>query len=122
MENQSDSSQESRTSTSNQDNRIVNESGIVVGTGGVYTQNFPDQAVDIISKVLDFSGGALSKAASFVDESIMNSRAIDSALIQSNKDIKSQDQLGNAALLNQLIPIMIIGVVGVFAFMAFKKK
>lgn len=117
----SESSQTSQQSTASYDQRIANESGIVVGPGGIYTQNFPEQAVSVIDKVLDFTGGALKYAASSVDESQETQKAATLGLIQSNQSIASQAQLGTSSLIKDLLPILAIGAIGLVIFMGFRR-
>lgn len=121
MSSSSKSEQTSQQSTASYDQRIANESGIVVGPGGTYTQNFPTQAVDIVSKVLDFSGGVIKNAGNIVDESIKSSEAAAQGLITSNRQLQTQSQLGNAGLLPQIIPVLVIGAIGLVIFLGFRK-
>jgi hypothetical protein len=120
MSSQSDASQSS--SQASYDNRIGAENSVVVAHGGAYTINFPEQAVSVISKVLDFSGQALSKAASIADQSVQNTAQTNQALISSNNAAVSQAQLGNSSLIKDLIPVMFVGVVGLVVFFTFRKR
>lgn len=117
----SNSSSNSESSTANYDNRIVNESGIVVGPGAVYTNNLPEEAGAIFKSILDFAGDTLKEGLDVIEEQIQGNTVQSQALISSNNAAISQSQLGNSSLIKDLIPVLVIGAIGVTIFLTFRK-
>jgi hypothetical protein len=121
----SKSSSSQSSSTTNQDNRIANDSGIVVAQGGTFTNQLPEEAVDIFGKILDFSGDAISGAVRLADETIedaqANSGRVTSGALSTANQALAQQQLGASSLIKDLIPVLTVGAVGVAIFFTFSK-
>lgn len=120
---ESSSTQTSQSTTINQDQRIANESGTVIDTEGNFTINnsFGQDVQKAFDKVLDLSAGVLDSAGNIIRESIQaNEKALDNSVTQSNNAL-DRLQLGNASLIKDTVPLIIIGVLGVVAINMFKK-
>lgn len=120
MSTKSDSRSSSSQSTTSEDNRIANDSGIVVASGGTYTNNLPAGAVDIFKQVLDFSGGILTKSASIVDNAVLGQQQLASKTIDTQNAVAQNAQLGNASFFTTNAPFIIAAVVAI-AFIWRKK-
>jgi hypothetical protein len=121
------SSSESTTSSQQQnyDQRVAAESGIAVGAGGTYIQTFDKDVGEVISnlvnKVFDFSSGVVNKAGTIIEnvstKSVEESSQQASEVISSNRQLTQNQQLGTSSLLSELVPVMVIGAIGITVFL-----
>jgi hypothetical protein len=126
MNSSSKSSSSTESSTANYDNRVANESGIAIGAGGSYVNTFntdvANTVTSIFSKMIDFSGQVLNGAESIALQSIDSSASTAKSLVSSNATIAGNSQLGTSNLLTSMIPVLVIGAIGIVIFMVLGKK
>lgn len=93
-----ESKSSSSSSTASYDQRVAADNGaIAIGAGGAYTQNFPQQAVDLITHVLDFSSGVLQGGARLSEQALMAQAQTANKTIDSANSIAQNAQVGTSS-------------------------
>lgn len=106
-----ESSSSTSQATTNQDNRIANDSGIVVAQGSQYINQLPPEAEAIFGKILDFSAGVVSKAGTIIETAVQGSQENTNKAIANQGAVAQNAQLGNASFFTTNAPFIIAGVV-----------
>jgi ElaB/YqjD/DUF883 family membrane-anchored ribosome-binding protein len=130
----SSSSSSSEATTSTSQPVTADNSGIAIGQGASYTNDFGTGAQAVVQKVLDFSGNVLSAAESIISNEQANALQISTnslnsagaSLSASNATASNaiqNAQLGQSSILtNPATLIAIVAAVGLVAFLALRKR
>lgn len=112
----SESSSNTTQNTQNYDQRVAaDNAGIAIGPGSSYNNNFSDQVANVLTKMIDFSAGTVSKAVETTSQAVNANTALSTAAA-------NNAQLGQTSILTN--PTLIWGLVaiaGVFLFVKLKK-
>lgn len=117
LSSESSSSSSSSQTTNNTDQRVAaDNSGIAVGQGGSFVNEFSPGVQDVFKSLIDFSSGAVTKSSNTVQEAL----AANTALTQS---ATNNAQLGQTSILTN--PTFVWGLValgGLALFLSFRKR
>jgi hypothetical protein len=106
------SSESSTTQTTqNYDQRVAaDNAGIAIGPGSSYSNNFSDAVANVLTKMIDFSAGTVSKAVDTTQQALTANTALSTAAT-------NNAQLGQSSLLTN--PTLVWGVVLAVAAIAY---
>jgi hypothetical protein len=109
------SSESSTTQTTqNYDQRVAaDNSGIAIGPGSSYTNEFSEAVANVLTKMIDFSSGTINKAVDTAAQAVSSNTALAS-------QTANNAQLGQTSILTN--PALIFGVVAAIGLIVFIKR
>ena len=137
----SSSSSSSQATTSDTTDIAAQSSGIALGPGASYVNDLSDNAVSVISKIVDFSGGVLQQAQQIISDAqasaaaatlqaenlgagavAANSNTTAAALATATQSVNNS-QLGQSAIFtNPAFLIAGVVAIGLIVYIAIKRR